>query len=381
MASGAAHIVGSNGYSKETIKTAKQQRQHYGYGGKSYAQAAKAAGRGHHHGRGYHDWWGWSWPDPKHDSKENAELRRQIAVLQASKDSSVDTINETHAKPVDKRAKLKAHKESKKSLEGSAGDAELLEIMAKKIADLEKSIEDNIPADKQLSHYSHLLGQKRNQLQKKENQLEKAHSAMAAAVLDVSKHSKSIVDIKNEISVLEAAAQKAAGHYAPELSGCENFGISPEMQEMDPELGPMAKALLERTAAIKARLQAKPAETPQQDKGPESDMGQASELPKTQQPAPQEPAPQPREAVPQHAEAQEPEQQASAETVPEQDAHDDETYRKEVRTHFYQQFLQEPAAESVSKRDHEKECWTRAEKHSIDHVQVESVVKKRRQCL
>ena len=381
MASGAAHIVGSNGYSKETIKTAKQQRQHYGYGGKSYAQAAKAAGRGHHHGRGYHDWWGWSWPDPKHDSKENAELRRQIAVLQASKDSSVDTINETDAKPVDKRAKLKAHKESKKSLEGSAGDAELLEIMAKKIADLEKSIEDNIPADKQLSHYSHLLGQKRNALQKKQNQLEKAHVAMSTVVRDIATHTKSIVGIKEEIATLEASAQKAAGHYSPEPVSCENFGLTAELQESAPELVAMAKVFAETIAAAKAKLRAKPAETPPQDNGPEIIMGQDAELPKTQQPAPQEPAPQPREAVPQHAEAQEPEQQASAETVPEQDAHDDETYRKEVRTHFYQQFLQEPAAESVSKEDHEKECWTRAEKHSIDHVQVESVVKKRRQCL
>ena len=72
---------------------------------------------------------------------------------------------------------------------------------------------------------------------------------------------------------------------------------------------------------------------------------------------------------------------ATTADAPKQDAHDEETYRKEIHAHFYDLFLQQPAAENVTKEEHEKECWTRAEKHSIDHVGMESVVKKRRQCL
>ena len=379
MASGAAHIVGSNGYSKEKIQTAKQQRQYYGYGGKSYAQAAKAAGHGHHHGRGYYDWWGWSWPDPKHGSKENAELRRQIAVLQAAKDVPVGTINEPESKPEELRTQLKAVKEDLKKYQG-LGYESMAENCAQEIAKLEKRIGDTEPADKQVGQLFHQLTIARKKREKRKLQLDKAKLAFVQAVENVDHHETELAKEEIEVLALEKSVASAAGHLSPtpQAMVINLSGVTAEMEASVPRLGELARELREVASEYlqsQAAAAAKP--PPEQDKGPEVNMGvQAANTEDTQQQA--TPEQEASGAATNSQEATEvpkqPEPQADKEAVDEQQEH------QNVKKLLYDTFVKKDRPAEVTKEEYEEKCWVKAEKHAASYV-IANAEKRRRQCL
>ena len=91
---------------------------------------------------------------------------------------------------------------------------------------------------------------------------------------NIAQHGAELAKEEADVLALEESVARAAGHLSPPPAVIELTGITPEMEAVDPRLGELARELRERASAFVSQSQAAPKHPPEQDKGPEINMGE-----------------------------------------------------------------------------------------------------------